>query len=1035
MNIEIIKCQARADGIDTAFAKMKERQTQNMQVLIVPEKFGVSAERAMFESTNLRAVFDMDVTTFDRLADKFVVDKNIQYLSKSAGIMLVQKIALDKSRELKILSKSTTFSGFSENIFNTIMLFKSSCVTPETLLSATSELSDVSKLKLLDIQKIYAEYEKYLQDRYIDSANKLDKLNRELEFDDATRATDFYVYSPKLTKQILSILKTLCKFAHSVTLVVEETREDDNYLVLRKLCDELGDVCEREIPKRPLDKVIKYGQRCACDCVHFVRAKDINCEIESLCTSIAQSGGRYRDNFVLVAGLDKYKTQIAEMMRELEIPYFLDTNEPLSMLAPVLFIMQMLDLASEFRIDKVLAVVKSGYLNFPQDKIFDFELYLTKWGINERNFWSANKPQDELFDNFSIIYKDFCALFDEFSANLRQSKNICEILQVLNDFLQKIKFEEKIAIEAQQLVNYGQLQKSKEYEQITKKIEQVSKQLAEILGLNTVSISDFKIIFQAGLDSVNVKTPPLTVDCVYIGDVSTAMLYRAKNLYILGAVEGNFPVFNQDCGLVQDDEIAGMRKVCDIDPTIRQVNIENRQAVQNNLVCGQNLRISYPVSVLSTEQKPATLLNEIMRSVGGIYGNTAEFVDYSGINMLDTAPDLAKNFLTRKRCERVLREIDADIEKMSVHTIFSRVCGLANKLKVDFEKPKLENICRKITKPSVSQLQEYYNCPYKNFCHYGLRLKENADNTFKAVDVGTFLHKVAELFGEYLIDRKMKFIESESAEKVFDYVIKRTFKFFELEDFGRKNKNMSAENLAILKNIAKSATLMLRAINEQNKISDFIISSVEKPINFEIECNGKNVSISGKIDRVDTFGDYVRIIDYKTGNDKFSVDSLLCGRQIQLFIYLGAIAKIADKKPVGVYYFKIKDDFTSPYSDKDFLRTYRLNGVTVNDEQLILAQDTTLNDEKLRSDIIPIEITTSYAKGEFKLHKSRSSAVEKEQLEKYIDYAYKIFEQGVKEMENGNIQQSPYKGTCDYCPYRGVLCDGSESERVARTFK
>jgi len=1033
MRIEIIKCQARGDGIDVAFATMKERQKQNMQVLVVPEKFGVSAERAMFESTNLRAVFDMDVTTFDRLADKFVVDKNIQYLSKSAGVMLVQKIALDIGKDLKILSKSTSFSGLSENIFNTIMLFKSSCITPEKLLDATNELSDVSKLKLLDIQRIYAEYENSLKDRYVDSANKLDKLNRELEFDNDTRNTDFYIYSPKLTKQILSILQTLCKFAHSVTFIAEETRENDNYIVLRKLADECGDVCEREIPKRAIDKVVKYGQRCACDCVQFMRAKDLNAEVESVCTSIAQSGARYRDNFVLVAGLNKYKTQIVETMRECKIPFFLDCNEPLSSLAPVVFVLQMLDLATEFRIDKVLSVVKSGYLDLPKDKVFNFELYLKKWGINERNFKSANKPQDELFDDFSSVYNDFCAIFDDFSAKMRQCVNICEILQALKEFLQSVKFDEKIAESVQQLNEYGQLQKAKAYEQITKKIEQVSKQLAEILGLNNVAIKDFKIIFKAGLDSINVRTPPLTVDCVYVGDVSTSMLYRAKNLYVLGAVEGDFPVSNQDCGMVQDDEIDGMRKICDVDPTIRQVNIENRQAVQNNLVCGQNLQISYPVSVLSVEQKPATLLSEIMRSVGGIYGNTADFVDYTGINMLDSAQNVAKTLVTSARCERALRELCADVEKMSIQTLSARVCGLASKLNVDFEKPQVIDICRTIDKPSVSQLQEYFNCPYKNFCHYGLKLKETADNTFKAVDVGTFLHKVAELFGKYLIDRKMRFIESGKDEKVFEYVIKRTFEFFGLEDFGRKSKNVDAENLAILQNIAKSATLMLRAINEQNKISDFVISSVEKPINFEIECDGKKVSIAGKIDRIDTYGDYVRIIDYKTGADKFSIDGLHYGRQIQLFIYLGAIAKIADSKPVGVYYFKIKDDFTSPYTDKTFLSTYRLNGVTVDDEQLVLAQDATLSAEKLKSDVIPVELTKAYEKGEFKLYGGkRSSAVSMEQMEGYIDYAYKIFRQGVKEMELGNIQQSPFVAVCDYCPYRGVLCDGCDNPRLVR---
>lgn len=1023
MQIEIIRCQSRADGLDEIFRVMKEKQDKRMQCLIVPEKFCVSAEKAMFESTNLRAVFNINVTTFDRLADNYCIDNNIQYLSKSAGVMLVQKIALDKGQELKVLNKSTSYNGFSENVFNTIMLLKSSNVTPEKLLEGAQKLKDVSKLKLCDIQKLYEDYECALKDRYVDSANKLGNLNKGLQVDADIKNTDFYIYSPKLTKQLLGIMETLIKCANSATFLVEESKENVNYLKVRELCNLFEGVSERVIEEKPFETVVKYGQKCFVPNIEFFRAKDLRGEVENVCKQIVASGARYKDNYVLVAGLEKYKTQIVETFAECNIPIYLNSEEPLSTLSPVVFVLQMLDLSYEFRIDKVLAVLKSGFLNIESAKVFNFELYLKKWGINECNFKSANKPNDELFDDYFSVYTSFCALFDEFQENLSNAKNISEVLQALNVFLTNINFDEKISEQSNKLIAVGQLQKAKSYRQIIKKMQQLSTQLDGVLGRNSVSLRDFKVIFKAGLDSITVKSPPLTVDCVFVGDVSSSMLYRAPNLYVLGAVEGEFPVANQDCGMVLDDEINKMREVCEIDQTVKQINIENKQLVQNNLVCGQNIKISFPVSVYSVEQKPATMLGEIMRNVRGDYGNTAEFIDCGDVNLLDSPKAVAQNVITSSRAERIIREANADMEKMNISTIYNRVCGLASKLDINFEKQALENISRKVINPSVSQLQEYYSCPFKNFIHYGLKLKEVADNSFKAVDVGTFMHKVAELYGQYIIVRKLKFIDDEA---VFGYIINEAFKFFELEDFGREKRNIDAQYYTILKNLSNSATLMLRAINEQNKCSDFKISYVEKSVNFKI---GKDMSVVGKIDRVDTYGDYVRIIDYKTGNDKFSIDQLMCGKQIQLFVYLGAIAKIQKTNPTGVYYFKIKDEFTSPYSDKEFLSTYKLNGITVDEEQLVLAQDTTLNEEKLSSDIIPVKIKESYSKGEFGLDGRSSRTVTREELQQYIDYAYKIFEQGVMEIEGGNIQASPYEGTCEFCPYKGILCEGNDRQR------
>ena len=68
--------------------------------------------------------------------------------------------------------------------------------------------------------------------------------------------------------------------------------------------------------------------------------------------------------------------------------------------------------------------------------------------------------------------------------------------------------------------------------------------------------------------------------------------------------------------------------------------------------------------------------------------------------------------------------------------------------------------------------------------------------------------------------------------------------------------------------------------------------------------------IHGKVDRVDKYGDYVRIIDYKTGNakNKSQDKKFYLGQNIQLYLYLNAFTPNGEK-PAGAYYYAVNDNF------------------------------------------------------------------------------------------------------------------------------
>ena len=658
MDINIINFYRRKDGFNEVFKRMKKHENERKQVLIVPEKFGVSAEKALFEYIG-GASFFIDVTTFDRMADKYVVDKNIQYLSKSAGVMLVQKIAQDNMDNLQVLSHSCTYNGFCENVFNTIMLLKSSQVSPDKLKQAVENLQDISRMKLEDIQKLYNIYEETLSNRFIDSANKMDKLGQELAYDDDIREIDFYVYSPKLTKQVLNVLSTLAKNAHSLTFMLDAYNEnssvyDANYLQITSLIKSLGAKYNESTVQRfdslsVMLKAVGSNQRNSNNNIKFYSFKTQQEEITALCQDIVRQGDRYYDSAVLVCNLEKYQSTLEKIFSSFNIAYFMDTKQTLLDLTPTRTLLQLINLLYEFKVDKVLNIVKSKIFEYDDDKIQNFELYLKRWGINERNFFSENKPEDDLLLDFMSIYEDFVSKFKEFKNKMSVCNTYGEIIEVLREYIDKWHIAEYIQSECKRLNEIGQNQKSKLYEQIVKKWNTLFDQLENILGLNTVSVKDFYIVLKAGLNTVMVKTPPLNIDCVYIGEAGNAMLYDYKNIYVIGAVEGAFPVYNQDCGLIVDKELDQMREIAPIDPTIREVNVENICNNINNIVCTDNLWLSYPVSLFFVEQRPSTFLNLLRKAFVDKSGQPIDFSGFIAYDIMDEPEQFAESIVTQSR--------------------------------------------------------------------------------------------------------------------------------------------------------------------------------------------------------------------------------------------------------------------------------------------------------------------------------------------------------------------------------------------------
>ena len=206
-----------------------------------------------------------------------------------------------------------------------------------------------------------------------------------------------------------------------------------------------------------------------------------------------------------------------------------------------------------------------------------------------------------------------------------------------------------------------------------------------------------------------------------------------------------------------------------------------------------------------------------------------------------------------------------------------------------------------------SRIDGYVSCPFSYFCRYILKLSENAPASFDFRDMGNFIHRALEKFFRLLSERGLHIGTLTAAEvaalsgTVGDECVA------ELLPPGTPCSPRLMHRIAALK---RSAALFMEELREEFSQSAFtpLASELEiavgnphalSPVRYMLP-DGSAVLLTGKIDRVDVLISektyYLRVIDYKTGKKKFSMEDIKKGVGLQLPLYLFSLCADAEKK-------------------------------------------------------------------------------------------------------------------------------------------
>ncbi len=196
---------------------------------------------------------------------------------------------------------------------------------------------------------------------------------------------------------------------------------------------------------------------------------------------------------------------------------------------------------------------------------------------------------------------------------------------------------------------------------------------------------------------------------------------------------------------------------------------------------------------------------------------------------------------------------------------------------------------------TATALFDYLKCPFMFYLKYILKTEETKTQVSGIAEMnvlGTVIHDtLAELYlmkVNTFLDEKF-FIDS---EKLYPSIISKYFTKHYPEGEIERGKNLIMYKVAL-----KMTENVLRTDKKhsvENRIKPLLI---EKDIQAEIDYQNKYCTIRGKIDRVDKFGETIRIADYKTGKPTSNIKiitkkhpdpdvSSLNEKQFQLLFYL-----------------------------------------------------------------------------------------------------------------------------------------------------
>lgn len=501
----------------------------------------------------------------------------------------------------------------------------------------------------------------------------------------------------------------------------------------------------------------------------------------------------------------------------------------------------------------------------------------------------------------------------------------------------------------------------------------------------TMDCHQFKAFFEATCQ-INHSKKMTNQDQIKVCTIEQLKLAQPRHIFILGLNETILPQFFKDTNMLLNEDIITLRQKNISTPltTLEQLGLHHNDILKALSQPYLSMTFSYTTSTLSGETR---LKSSLYKQLSDMYhlkplplNQYLPLDDYylSG-GLVDEKNTINQHIHDYIQSKNQPHSIDSSI----IQQLYS---------------PTL----------SVSQIETYNKCPFLYFLQYGLGIYALKENKLMPNELGSLVH--------YVLSENLT--HNNDIESLVTQYIQQ-------DDTLINKINSSKVNQYFIEQLIKDLDLTLTVLKEFLDISSFEVHSQEEKVQDTIQ----GMNFKGFVDRIDTYENFVSIIDYKSSAKDIDLNLAMQGFNIQMLLYLKMVTNKYQKEAGSVLYFNTKRRILSSSQcikekiDKDdYTSLYRYGGYIIDDEQhqMIKALDPTMD---RKSNII--NVTYVKTKDAYKGHLLTNNQLDL-LLQEIENHIYELYQQ----MMQGHIAISP-KGSdqsathalvnpCRYCNYRSV---------------
>lgn len=1055
-------------------------------ILIVPEQSSFGNEKKMLELLGNKDFNKIHVLSFSRLFDFVSQILKIPPINTTSDMtqIVMMNAAIEKVRpNLKLYAKNSGDIEISELMLRTLKEFKSNKID-DNILDKIQKLSekDILKQKISEIKLIINSYKSITENKFADSLDNLDILEKVIKAQNVFEGYSiFFDEFSDFTPQQLSIIEIILTQAQDIHMAfcynksTLETDETDLFTCVVQTIKKIKKLAEknsvtidlplmlsktsrfRNLELEMLEKNIFAPEKISLEHIpkniQIYNALNQNEECEYIARTIQkliiESNYSYKDFAILTRDTENYQGVFKSVFKRYGIPYFIDAPEKIFHKNLINLIFAAFDAINSFyEPSDMLNYLKSGLTDFSVEDVALIENYILLWDIKGKSWTSEFTMHPEGFSkNFeephilelkklNELRKAIIEPIEHFKKRITRTTGK-EISKAVYNLLIHVNVPENLRKFCKELLKTGEKTTAEQQARLWDTLMNILSEMAHAFESTKISPKKYSDILNSVIGSINFSLIPQNIDNVVIGSANRTRLSDPKIVFLAGAVNGEFPKIPNTSEIFTDLEINHISSLgIKITDNIENFLIKERFLAYVAIAsASQKLFISWPSSNASGKGK---LPSEIIKEVKTIFPrikilNRNSFSEEEVIWSEKSAFEIcAKNWGSNS-------EVATELKNYFIGSInYQKKCNsIKNILEnntLNFQNQKnAQDFFGKNLKLSASQIEKYYTCRFGYFCEYALKAKPQKVARFGALEYGNLMHFTLEkLFKKYPQDKIIR----APREMLYSEINNIVENFVTDKLGGRENK--PERFIYIIERFKNSIGFLVDHFIEEFKQSSFILSDLEleiskngdiPPLTFDLP-NGGKITIEGKIDRVDVMksenGNYVRIIDYKTGAKDFTLSDIIYGLNMQMLIYLLAIQKNGKQKygdiiPAGVLYFTALKPTIDAENEKDsckaseqIQRKLRMNGIILDNISVVSGME-----KDGKGIFIPAEVKNE----EIKKSQSIANLTEIGVISRHIEHLIKEMATCLQE---GDISAKPIckknATACKWCDYFPICC-------------